>query len=192
MAKKIDHTPYNFNLNVFLVGQKVINGIETNHTIDLEKLKNSDLKRYLNIELMCSLKLSEEIIKYLDQTDDDTSIDDLHSIFENLKNKKLIYFKSNWNLYKNQSIDDNILALNVDMDQSEEKQEIISQYKDFLTIACCLGYQFDIKILAQTLNLNLIETVKIFEEINLKTGFLKIILMIKIKYHSGIEIITFN
>ena len=81
---------------------------------------------------MCSLKLSsEEIIKYLDQTDDDTSIDDLHSIFENLKNKKLIYFKSNWNLYKNQSIDDNILALNLDMNQSEEKQEIISQYKDF-------------------------------------------------------------
>ena len=132
---------------------------------------------------MCSLKLSEEIIKYLDQTDDDTSIDDLHSIFENLKNKKLIHYKSNWNLYKNQSIDDNSLALNLDMDQSEEKQEIISQYKDFLTIACCLGYQFDIKILAQTLNLNLIETVKIFEEINLKTGFLKIILMIKIKYH---------
>ena len=46
---------------------------------------------------MCGLKLSEEIIKYLDQTDDDTSIDDLHSIFENLK-KKLIYFKSNWSL----------------------------------------------------------------------------------------------
>jgi len=171
--KKIHHTPYNFNLNVFLVGQKVINRIETNHTINLEKLKNSDLKRYLNIELMCSLKLSEEIIKYLDQTDDDTSIDDLHSIFENLKNKNLIYFKSNWSFHKNQSIDDNILALSVDMNQSEEKQEIISQYKDFLTIACCLGYQFNIKILAQTLNLNLIETVKLLEEINLKTGFFK-------------------
>ena len=64
---------------------------------------------------MCSLKLSEEIIKYLDQTDDDTSIDDLHSIFENLKNKNLIYFKSNWSFHKNQSIDDNILALSVDM-----------------------------------------------------------------------------
>ena len=36
---------------------------------------------------------------------------------------------------------------------SEEKQEIISQYKDFLTIACCLGYQFDIKILAKALEL---------------------------------------
>ena len=57
------------------------------------------------------------------------------------------------------------------MDQSE-KQEIISQYKDFLTIACCLGYQFDIKI-CKALDLNLIETVKIFEEINQKTGFFK-------------------
>ena len=56
MAKKIDQTPYNFNLNVFLVGQKVINGIKTNYTIDLEKLKYNDLKRYLIIELMCSLK----------------------------------------------------------------------------------------------------------------------------------------
>ena len=57
-----------------------------------------------------------------------------------------------------------VLALNLDMNQSEEKQEIISQYKDFLTIACCLGYQFNIKILAQALNLNLIETVKFLKK----------------------------
>ena len=44
MAKKIDQTPYKFNLNVFLVGQKVINGIKTNYNIDLEKLKYRDLR----------------------------------------------------------------------------------------------------------------------------------------------------
>ena len=44
------------------------------------------------------------------------------------------------------------------------------QYKTFLIISSCLGYQFDLKVLANATGLSLIETAKKIEEISFNTG----------------------
>ena len=92
--------------------------------------------------------------------------------FENLKQNKLIYFDDIWYLFNNDELDENVFknqenSLEVTINDVLKNNE---EYKTFLIISSCLGYQFDLKVLSNATGLSLIETAKKIEEISFNTG----------------------
>ena len=103
---------------------------------------------------------------------DKTTLDDVEITFQNLKQNKLIYFDDIWYLFNNDDLDENIFKSQVSTLELSISKSIKNnnEYKTFLVIASCLGYQFDLKVLSNATGLNLIETAQKIEEISFKTG----------------------
>ena len=76
-------------------------------------------------------------------------MDDVEITFENLKQNKLIYFDETWYLFNNDELDENIFKNHVNSLEVTINENLKSnqEYKTFLMIASCLGYQFELKVL---------------------------------------------
>ena len=165
---------YNSNevISFILIGNKLPNYLNIGTSFELKNLKNDQLISYIEHQLNASHDLAEKIIQYLNKTDDQTTLDDIDITFENLKQNKLIYFDHIWYLYNSDDLDENVFknqvsALEVTISDSIKNND---EYKTFLIIASCLGYQFDLKVLSKATSLSLIETAQKIEEISFKTG----------------------
>ena len=165
---------YNTNqkISFILIGNKLPNYLNIETKVELENLKNDQLIEYIKNQLNANHDLAEKIIQYLDKTDDQTTLDDVEITFENLKQNKLIYLDDIWYLFNNDELDENVFK-----NQENSLEAIINdvlknneEYKTFLIISSCLGYQFDLKVLSNATGLSLIETAKKIEEISFNTG----------------------
>ena len=165
---------YNTNqeISFILIGNKLPNHLNIETKVELKNLKNEQLIDYTKIQLDASHDLAEKIIKYLDKTDDQTTLDDIEITFENLKLNKLIYFDETWYLFNNDELDENIFKNQVNSLEVTINENLKSnqEYKTFLMIASCLGYQFELKVLSNATGLSLIKTAEKIEEISFKTG----------------------
>ena len=165
---------YNTNqkISFILIGNKLPNHLNIETKVELENLKNDQLIEYIKNQLNANHDLAEKIIQYLDKTDDQTTLDDVEITFENLKQNKLIYFDDIWYLVNNDELDENVFK-NQDNSLEATINDVLKnneEYKTFLIISSCLGYQFDLKVLSNATGLSLIETAKKIEEISFNTG----------------------
>ena len=165
---------YNTNqkISFILIGNKLPNHLNIETKVELENLKNDQLIEYIKNQLNANHDLAEKIIQYLDKTDDQTTLDDVEITFENLKQNKLIYLDDIWYLFNNDELDENVFknqenSLEASINDTLKNNE---EYKTFLIISSCLGYQFDLKVLSNATGLSLIETAKKIEEISFNTG----------------------
>ncbi len=165
---------YNTNqeISFILIGNKLPKHLNIHTIVEIENLKNDQLIDYIQNQLNANRDLAEKIIQYLDKTDDQNTLDDVEITFENLKQNKLIYFDDIWYLYNNNEFGENVFknqanSLEVTINDTLKNNE---EYKTFLMIASCLGYQFELKVLSVATGLNLIETAEKIEEISFKTG----------------------
>ena len=165
---------YNTNqkISFILIGNKLPNHLNIETKVELENLKNDQLIEYIKNQLNANHDLAEKIIQYLDKTDDQTTLDDVEITFENLKQNKLIYLDDIWYLFNNDELDENVFknqenSLEATINDVLKNNE---EYKTFLIISSCLGYQFDLKVLSNATGLSLIETAKKIEEISFNTG----------------------
>merc|ERR1711991_373785 len=165
---------YNTNqkISFILIGNKLPNHLNIETKVELENLKNDQLIEYIKNQLNANQDLAEKIIQYLDKTDDQTTLDDVKITFENLKQDKLIYFDDMWYLVNNDELDENVFknhynSLEANINNTLKNNE---EYKTFLIISSCLGYQFDLKVLSNATGLSLIDTAKKIEEISFNTG----------------------
>ena len=165
---------YNTNqkISFILIGNKLPNHLNIETKVELENLKNDQLIEYIKNQLNANHDLAEKIIQYLDKTDDQTTLDDVEITFENLKQNKLIYLDDIWYLFNNDELDENVFknqenSLEATINDVLKNNE---EYKTFLIISSCLGYQFDLKVLSNATGLSLIETANKIEEISFNTG----------------------
>ena len=165
---------YNTNqkISFILIGNKLPNHLNIETKVELENLKNDQLIEYIKNQLNANHDLAEKIIQYLDKTDDQTTLDDVEITFENLKQNKLIYFDDIWYLVNNDELDENVFKNQVNSLEATINDTLKNneEYKTFLIISSCLGYQFDLKVLSNATGLSLIETAKKIEEISFNTG----------------------
>ena len=165
---------YNSNqeISFVLIGNKLPSQLDIETIVELGNLKNDQLIDYIKNYLNANHDLAEKIIQYLDKTDDQTTLDDVEITFDNLKQNKLIYFDHMWYLFDNDDLDENVFksqvnSLEVTINDIIKNNE---EYRTFLMISSCLGYQFDLKVLSNATRLTLIETAEKIEEISFKTG----------------------
>ncbi len=163
------------NINFIFIGAKLLTNLNFNNTLILEDLEHKDLSNYLKNELNVDPMLSQKIIEYLDKTDDQTTINDIELIFQNLQRSQLIYFDTQWRLNINKEIEDDILNKEITSLENSITESLhnIPEHKIFIIISACLGYQFNLKVISDASGLSLIETAKTIEEISLKTGIIE-------------------
>ena len=159
-------------ISFILIGNKLPSHLNIETKVEIENLKNDQLVDYIKNKLNANHELAEKIIQYLDKTDDQTTLDDVEITFENLKQNELIYFDDIWYPLNNDELDENVFknqvnSLEVTINDTLKNNE---EYKTFLIISSCLGYQFDLKVLSNATGLSLIETAKKIEEISYNTG----------------------
>ena len=165
----------NLNINFIFIGTKLLSNLNFNNTLTLEDLVPEDLINFLKQELNSDPILAEKIIEYLNETDDKTTLNDIELIFQNLKRSNSIYLDTKWHLDINKKIEDNILKdemISLENTITESLQNF-PEYKTFLIISACLGYQFNLKVLSDATGLSLIETAKTIEDISIKTGIIE-------------------
>ena len=172
---QIKTSNYKGNINFVLIGKILPRNLEVHKTIELKDLLNIDLIEYTINALNTDHDLAKKIIDYLDNTDDQTTINDVQFVFQNLKINNFIYFDNKWYLHNNNDFEENIFNSKITSIQESIDDSISNfpEYKDFLIIATCLGYQFNMKMVSNVLNISLIETAKIIEEISIKTGIIE-------------------
>ena len=163
------------NINFIFIGTKLLANLNFNNTYTLEYLEHKDLSNYLRSELNSDSMLAKKIINYLDQTDDQTTINDIELIFENLQRSQSIYFDTQWRLDINKEIEDNILKNEINSLENSITESIkkFPEHKTFLIISACLGYQFNLKVISDATGLSLIETAKTIEDVSIKTGIIE-------------------
>ena len=163
------------NINFILIGTKLLTNLNFDNTYNVEHLKHKDLANYLKIELNSETMLANKIIDYLDQTDDQTTINDIELIFQNLQRSQSIYFDTQWRLDVSKEIEDNILKNEITSLENSitESLQNIPEHKTFLITSACLGYQFNLKVISDATGLSLIETAKTIEDISIKTGIIE-------------------
>lgn len=172
---QIKTSNYKGNINFVLIGKNLPRNLEVHKTIELKDLLKIDLIEYAKNELKTDHELAKKIIDYLDNTDDQTTINDVLFVFQNLKINKFINYDKKWYLHNNIDFEENIFNSKITSIQESINESISNfpEYKDFLIIATCLGYQFNMKVVSNVLNISLIETAKIIEEISIKTGIIE-------------------
>ena len=102
--RQIKNYNTNLNINFIFIGTKLLSNLNFNNTFTFEHLLPEDLLNYLKQELNSDPVLAEKIIEYLNETDDQTTLNDIELIFQNLQRSNSIYLDTQWHLDINKKI----------------------------------------------------------------------------------------